>query len=663
MPSRYKKGKEPPRTFQPGDKVAGYFRDSGGGKQDRSVDEQINEWREECGERGLIPFKQFSDRAKSATTAQGRSALRAMVDYFVSGQADDDGVRGLYVWMYNRFARNEDDFAFFIATIRRAGYVVKSLKDQIPEGEFERVFEAVVSWKDAQYSRDLSRHIKRGQKHILNNYREDGGLYEIKLPDGTIRKVQLSGGGAPPLGYERIKVETGKDRAGEPRHNSYWWKTNDEDLARRITLAWELAVKGASYAEIHQECNLHNSSNSYGVMFRSLTYTGTYYYGGFERENAFEAYVSRADFDRLQERLNKREYEYQEVGMGNSKKLVKSKPALPTLHRYLLSGMVICGFCGQPFHGSRNSKEGRENIYYYECASKPKHTTCNAAARKVRADMLEPLALEAVLEVLNEDSVLSIARKLLEQQNEQLLRSQDDFDRLDAAITGDTKTIRRLALQLSSGEAAELEIEDDIRSLIKQATTRRAAAQQELDYLRQEVGDRVRGEMVVRQHELELMRRFLQTFKDDGRASGEMVEEDPDEAERVTYAHDILRALKIKMMLYLEQGERKEDGLARIALTLDVTPLVEFIDDGNIDGNGGESGGGKPPAKRPTTPDIGKIHGMSGIITNDPGGTRTPDAGLRKPSLCPTELQGQARNMPHLTPKYYHNDGAQSRIF
>jgi hypothetical protein len=41
-------------SFRPGDKVVGYFRDSGGVNQDRSVDEQVAIWQKELVEHKFI---------------------------------------------------------------------------------------------------------------------------------------------------------------------------------------------------------------------------------------------------------------------------------------------------------------------------------------------------------------------------------------------------------------------------------------------------------------------------------------------------------------------------------------------------------------------------------------------------------------------------------
>jgi hypothetical protein len=60
--SRFKEEAEKSNNFQPGDKVVGYFRDSGGDGQDRSVDEQRAEWHRACQQQNLVPFREFAVR-------------------------------------------------------------------------------------------------------------------------------------------------------------------------------------------------------------------------------------------------------------------------------------------------------------------------------------------------------------------------------------------------------------------------------------------------------------------------------------------------------------------------------------------------------------------------------------------------------------------------
>lgn len=620
--------------FKPGDLVVGYFRDSGGSDQDRSVDEQRIAWKKSCSERGLVPFKEFADRAKSGTTAKGRAQFRAMIEYFEFGEAAADGVSGLLLWSFSRFAREQDDFSYYISLIRRSGFIVKSITDQIPDGDFARMMEAFIAWKDARYSEDLKEHVKRGQDLVLNNYREDGRLY--RLPSGE--EVQLTAGGFPPIGYERVEVETGKNRRGTIRYNAYWRKTIDKDLARRVRLAWDMMLSGASYSEIETACKLGREPNGYNDLFQTITYTGTYSYGPFVRENAFEAYVTKAEYNQVQQLISRREMTTKRK-LGFHPKQVRR----PSLQKYLLGGLVRCGVCGQPFHGIRNGRSNRSDIYYYECASRTKKLkNCQAVSKKIRADTLEALALDTVLETLTEEKILEIASKLALKSLERREKSRQPIAELENIIAKETEIIKGLLLQLAT-TAVELGIEADTKALIAEAKQRREAAYEQLNDLRADLGSEVNGQLKIKHNQLNQVRQLFQMVRDLCLPSGEFNQD-----ERVTIAHQLLQALRVNVMLFLVADDNGE-GQAQVAVTLDLAALVDQNDGDDNDPGPGPNGSNSPfgPAPSSTTvftPDATHVGSNTGTR---PGAlSTTPDMGSRETSLILVRCYSSGRVPP-----------------
>lgn len=536
-------------AFKAGDKVVGYFRDSGGVNQDRSVDEQVLIWRKALVERKLEAGRVFEDRAKSGKTARGRVAYREMFEYFESGEAKRDGVRGLLLLYYSRFAREFDDFQFYISSIRRAGYVVQSISDQIPEGDFSRVMEAFVAWKDMMYSRDLGKHIKRGQEMILNNYRDDGGLYE--LPGGE--KVQLSAGGRPPVGYERAQVATGKNRAGAVRYNAYWFKTKDEDLARRVWRAWEMMLDGQSYKEIEEACKLGLGKNSYNDFFSTVTYTGTYQYGDFERRGAFEPYVTWDEWEQAQAVIESR-------GVRGGRQARK-----PGNQKYLLSGMVRCGSCGQAWHGVHSTRAGRNDIYYYECGSRYNLKKACGLGR-VRAESLEALVLEGIIETLDLDKLYELAGKLEALKREQRSREERPISELKAQIGNDNELIKTLILKQAT-VGARLGVEDQYDNLILEARLRRDKAQAELEKLlvnREEMNPAILQFNLEKLNDVRSLLRGLQALSQpSGRLGNEVFKP----------VRDLFEIFGVKIMLY---GALDGSAKGSVGVSLDLGSLAYY---------------------------------------------------------------------------------------
>lgn len=530
--------------FRPGDRVAGYFRDSGGDDQDRSITEQKLEWLRECEQRGLIPFAEFEEQAKSARSVAKRKAFQKMIEYFEQGQAQADGVRGLLIWSFSRFARQQDDFQFYIASLRRQGFIVESMTDAIPAGNFSRLFEAFVSWKDAQYSEDLSKNIRRGQELVLNNYRSDGGLYE--LPTGE--RVQLTGGGVPPVGYERYSVITGKNRRGESRTNAYWKKTTNPDLAGRVRRAWELILTGASYAEIERECKLNINPNSYNDFFTTIAYTGTYTYGDFRREGAFEAYVSHEDYARVQQIIESR--------LRPSDRAKLNKHRLNRARPYLLTGgMLRCGKCGSPAYGSRSTKRGRSDIYYYECSTRSqlKRTPCGAP--KIRADELEPLVIETLLENLDGDNFTKLLQRMAKRQAERQSFSTDhaqQIETLKQEIKSYSAKIQNLIGELTT-TAVELGIVEDVKLAIGEAKRRRDELQKELEN-QQKIIELPLDRVQPNRARLNKLCELLKEFSDGGET-------------RVQLAREVLALLETEVILYPDTSQ--------IALTFNMSGVLQ----------------------------------------------------------------------------------------
>ena len=90
-----------------------------------------------------------------------------MIRHFRSGEAKE---KGLVIWKYSRFSRDVDDSAFYRADLRRMGYLIHSLNDNIPEGPEGRFFEAAIDWMNQRFLEDLSTDVKRGLHHLVQTY-------------------------------------------------------------------------------------------------------------------------------------------------------------------------------------------------------------------------------------------------------------------------------------------------------------------------------------------------------------------------------------------------------------------------------------------------------------------------------------------------------------
>jgi DNA invertase Pin-like site-specific DNA recombinase len=122
--------------FSPGQSVVFYARDSGGDAQELSVPQQLAAFHAYCAASGLVPGPIFQDIARPGSSTIGRDGFHAMMDHFRRSAPE----AGLVIWSYSRFARDFDDAAFHRADLRRRGYILHSLTDNIPDGHLGRLF-------------------------------------------------------------------------------------------------------------------------------------------------------------------------------------------------------------------------------------------------------------------------------------------------------------------------------------------------------------------------------------------------------------------------------------------------------------------------------------------------------------------------------------------
>src|SRR5690606_19508110 len=124
-------------------------------------------------------------------------------------------------------------------------------------------------------------------------------------------------------------------------------------------------------------------------LLRNPVYTGLYRRLGVSVPRAHEAIIPRGRFEEVQRRMESR----------------RTAPAFQERHDYLLSGLLVCGACGNRMIGARRASEasGGVELIYYRCESATNQGRC--AFRTRHAHELE----EAVRDELGRDSGYPVA--------------------------------------------------------------------------------------------------------------------------------------------------------------------------------------------------------------------------------------------------------------
>lgn len=433
--------------FPPGSYLVAYLRDSGGETQELSHDQQEIEIRRWCVSNGYILTRIFRD-VGTGTSTEKRDQFHDMIHYFRQKAPE----AGIILWRFNRFARDVNDAQFYRADLRRRGYIVHSLKDDIPQGNYQHIFEAITDTMAQQHSLELSEDVKRGQHHLVEAY---GAL-----------------GGTPPRGFKREPVQVSSHRDGKP-HITHKW-VPDPALISQVKKAWQMRAAGISLAKINSETNLYKSTNCFTTFFRNELYIGTLNFGKLKIENYCEPIIDLEIWDAVQ-KVN-----------------IKHKRSAPELHPrrknsdYLLSGLLHCTACGSPYNGHSISSRDGKTYKYYRCSQSHRNRDC--AAPYLNKEEIEKTILEELcVHILHPDhlSLLQEEAKTNRSQQQEVVKSEikvfnSQLGPLKRQIDNITKAIaetghsKALLLRLESLETRKIQIETKIAEMEIPPSTPRA---------------------------------------------------------------------------------------------------------------------------------------------------------------------------------------------
>lgn len=354
-----------------------YARYSSHGQNEQSIEGQVQECQVYCEQMGFNIVGIYHDNAISGRFDEKRSDFLQMIA---------DSKKGLFqyivVWKLDRFARNRYDSAIYKKDLSKRGIRVLSAKQQIAPTNEGIFYEAILEANDEYYSLNLSTNVKRGQRQSAEK-----GLFI---------------GGRCLFGYKIKKTPVGS------RYESR--VEIDEENAPIIQLIFEEYAKGTPKKVIVEMLNAKGYKNYNGKPFNmnnfqnnlsNSKYTGKFYFGESKIlcDNAYPALISQELFDKVQERLK-----------ANKRKPAKSKAKV----EYLLTGKAFCGHCGAPMVGTSAIGKLGNKFYYYNCAKKYKHHTCEKKSEK--KGFLEWYVTEQTMEyVLQPARMNFIAERLVEE--------------------------------------------------------------------------------------------------------------------------------------------------------------------------------------------------------------------------------------------------------
>jgi DNA invertase Pin-like site-specific DNA recombinase len=266
--------------------------------------------------RGIRVVKTYVDEAKSGLVLEGREGLKGLLRDVISGTPGYETILVYDITRWGRF-QDVDESAHYEFLCRKAGVQVHYCAEPFSNDgtAITAVFKAIKRAMAADYSRDLSGRVFRGQCIAVQlGFRQGAspcyGLRRMLIGHDGTKKGELSVGQWKALSSDKIILVPGPRNEVDTVRNIFTWFVENRvsaiDIASRLTMAGVPAMRGGSW-----------SPATIRHMLRNEIYVGTNVFGKtsqklcgdrkknprsewIRREGAFEAIVDRSLFDRAQ---------------------------------------------------------------------------------------------------------------------------------------------------------------------------------------------------------------------------------------------------------------------------------------------------------------------------------------------------------------------------
>lgn len=340
-----------PRDMPPGTKIWGYPRFSPGDNQ--SIDSQKSAIERLAKQKGWVITRWFIDEGVSGGSTKNRKSFEYMIHLARQKPRQADMI---VIWEFSRFARNQTDSQLYRAELRKNGWQLLSMKDDIPPGPMGKIFEALIDWKNEQFLIDLRANTRRGLRYIA----EQGCV-----PNGPIAK-----------GYTIQEKEIGVRKDGVIRMGRH--PVIDPDVAPLVIKAFELKAGGAINAIIAEEVGFFKpASGSWHAFFRNRAYIGEFEFDDEIFTNIYPPIINASLFEAVQKCIPpkiERQRRFHPRRKGSS---------------YFLANIAVCGYCNGPAEG-----KGVGKYRYYICAGHNINKANCPSAKGIGADYIEEQALD-----------------------------------------------------------------------------------------------------------------------------------------------------------------------------------------------------------------------------------------------------------------------------
>ena len=424
--------------------VAIYARKSTEDKSEASITSQIESCENLIKDTNLLKtYRIYSDENKSGYFTENRKGFNEMMDDVKKGL-----VKVIVAYEASRISRNVSDFA---------------LIDKILEEN-----SVIVIYVSQTFEKSAMGNLQLNITRALDSYKPEAASEAITRTVLAKANQHLFNGGTTPYGYKILRKK---------------YVVNKEE-AKVVKLIFNDFNNGFSIPEIIEDLDIHGYKNRKGksfsvntitYMLMNVRYVGTYLYnteGARKRknkvgtkhydevrcENAFPGIIDKTLFDSVQSLL--------QAG--------KPRPAPNVKNSYPLKGYLICGKCGNFFHGEVSyDRKGRKYLRYV-CKRK---TGCTESVNKESIDRATAEVLACLVnQFANDKQVMLLTKNTLRKS----LVSQSKSIKI--GITRENNITKDLVLAL--GRTNDKEIIDTINEELASSKSLVAKLNSRLDAIK-----------------------------------------------------------------------------------------------------------------------------------------------------------------------------------
>lgn len=376
-----------------------YARYSSHSQRDASIEQQVEECEAFAKYSGLRVVKIYADRHLSGTTDQRPQFQQMLKD------AERSKWSIVLTWKVDRFARNRYDSATYKYRLKKHGVKVLYAKEAIPDGPEGILLEAVLEGSAEYYSANLAQNVMRGLR-----FNADSGI---------------ANGGRRLYGYTR-----GKD-------GRYEIVESEAAVVREI---FSRVAEGDKLSNIVSDLVQRRIPTKYGGKWRPCTiyamlsnemYAGVYHFCDVKTVGGVPAIVDSETWERVKKHMD------------------SVKGTRVRSERYLFSGKIRCGICGEPMTG-RVAHGGNGKTHSYYCCRGHRNKTCNK--KDVKKGLLEEAVVSRILETLNDDEVVNwISDAVMETQKREAEKNRTAPSVFKAELAEVNKSIKGVMSAIEQG--------------------------------------------------------------------------------------------------------------------------------------------------------------------------------------------------------------------